>query len=130
VIDHRLADVMPAEDRESVRTQLIQTMRPHLADVANSQQSDQLSDVAKSIGGHQSAGQAVTALSTTTASLEDHYRDAAASQSPQSAEVDHLRKFLGSGTPQAGTYRGSQGDGAAPDNVRQLPQRGQGRGRE
>ncbi|WBQ06399.1 hypothetical protein [Kribbella sp. CA-293567] len=129
VIDQRLADVLPESDREAVRTQLIQTMRPHLADVATTQQSDQLSDVAKSIGGHQAAGRAVTGLSTTTAELEDRYRDAAVGQAQPSAEVEHLRKFLGSGS-QSGSYREARGDGAAPDNVRQLPQRGQGQGRE
>ncbi|MEV8374499.1 hypothetical protein AB0P21_17300 [Kribbella sp. NPDC056861] len=128
VIDERLADVLPPEDREAVRTQLIQTMRPHLADVETTQQSNQLTDVAKTIGGHQAAGRAITALSTTTADLEDQYRDAASTKSPQSAEVDHLRKFLGNATPQTGTYRAT--DGAKPDNVRHLPQRGQGQSRE
>jgi hypothetical protein len=124
VIDERLAEVLPPEDREAIRSQLMQAMRPHLADAVATQQSDQLSDVAKSIGGHQSAQRAVTALSTTTAGLEEHYRDAAA-QPQQSAEVDHLRKFLGGAPPQAGAYRG---DGAVPDNVRALrgrPEKGQ-----
>jgi hypothetical protein len=67
-------------------------------------------------------------LSTTATELENKYRDAAV---PQVAEVDHLRKFLGSRTPAGQTYRGQHHDGAIPDNVRQLPQlRDQGKGRE
>ncbi|MDX6284119.1 MAG: hypothetical protein QOH03_5190 [Kribbellaceae bacterium] len=127
VIDERLADVMPPQDREAVQAQLIQTMRPPFGEVAVSQQSDQLSGVEKSIAGHQSAQRAVTALSTTTAGLEEQYRNAAA-QGQASPEVDHLRKFLGGAPPQAGSYRGGQGDGAVPDNVRALrakPEKGQ-----
>jgi hypothetical protein len=129
VIDERLADVLPPQDREAVRTQLLQTMRPSFGEVAVTQQSEQLSAVAKTIAGHQSAQRAVTALSTTAAELENRYREAAvAPQASQSPEVDHLRKFLGGGPPQAGTYRGAQGDGAVPDNVRALrarPEQGQ-----
>ena len=129
VIDQRLADVLPAEDREAVRTQLMQTMRPHLGDVVATQKSELLSDVAKSIGGHQSAQRAVTALSTTAAGLEDQYRDAASGQPSQGADVEHLRKFLGGGSGQS--YRGGHEAGAVPDNVRQLSQRReQGQGRE
>jgi hypothetical protein len=127
VIENRLSDVLPPQDREAARTQLLQSMRPAFAEVATAQGSEHQSDVAKSIAGHQSAQRAVTALSTTTAGLEEHYRNAAAPPQ-QSAEVDHLRKFLGGAPPQAGTYRGAQGDGAVPDNVRALranPEKGQ-----
>ncbi|MFI5711694.1 hypothetical protein [Kribbella sp. NPDC051620] len=117
VIDERLADVMPPQDRQAVRTQLVQTMRPSFGEVAAAQQSEEMAGVAKSIAGHQGAQRAVTALSTTTAELDNRYHEAAVEQSP---EVDHLRKFLGGPPPQAGTYRGAQGDGAVPDNVRAL----------
>ncbi|MDX6259546.1 MAG: hypothetical protein QOH84_1234, partial [Kribbellaceae bacterium] len=128
VIDERLAEVLPAEDREVVRAQLIRTMRPHLAVAAAAEKSDQLSAAAKATSGRESAGRAVTALSTTTAELEDQYRDAALAQPPPTTDVDHLRKFLGGQPPQAGSYRGAQGDGAVPDNVRALrvkPEKGQ-----
>ncbi|WP_328329352.1 hypothetical protein OHA70_05840 [Kribbella sp. NBC_00382] len=127
VIDERLADVLPEEDREAVRTQLVQTMRPHLGDVVATEESEVLTDLEKRIGGHRNAEDAVTGLSTTTAGLEEQYRNAGA-QPQQSAEVDHLRKFLGGAPPQAGSYRGAQGDGAVPDNVRALrgrPEQGQ-----
>lgn len=132
VIEQRLADVLPAEDRGAVRTQLMQTMRPPLGDVVATQHSDDLSSVAKSIGGHQSAQRAVTALSTTTAELEARYRDAAIGQAPQTTEVDHLRKFLGNGMPPGGqVYRDGGQQGAVPDNVRKLAQRREpGQGRE
>jgi hypothetical protein len=135
VIDERLGDVMPAEHREVVRTQLVQAMRPHLADVAAAQGSEHQSDVAKSIAGHQSAGRAVTALSTSTAGIENHYRDwhrdQAINQAAPDPEVDHLRKFLGGQTPPDASFRASGGDGAVPDNVRQLnSRRGQGQSLE
>lgn len=132
VIDERLADVLPPEDREAVRTQLIQTMRPHLGDVVATQQSELFTDLEKSIGGHRSAGAAVTALSTTTAELENRYRDAAIGPAPQAAEVDHLRKFLGGEMPSNGqSYRAGNQAGAVPDNVRHLPaRRDQGQSRE
>lgn len=127
VIQERLADVLPPQDREAVRTQLLQSMRPAFAEVTTAQQSPHQSDFAKTLAGHQSAQRAVTALSTTTAGLEEQYRNAGA-QPQQSAEVDHLRKFLGGAPPQAGSYRVAQGDGAVPDNVRALrgrPEQGQ-----
>ncbi|GAA0952827.1 hypothetical protein GCM10009554_56330 [Kribbella koreensis] len=128
VIENRLSDVLPPQDRETVRTELLQSMRPAIADVVGTQRDRNLSDVAKSIGGHQHAQRAVTALSTTTAGLEEQYRNAGAQAQQQSPEVEHLRKFLGGPPPQAGSYRGGQGDGAAPDNVRSLrakPEKGQ-----
>jgi hypothetical protein len=131
VIDQRLADVLPDGDRAAVRTQLIGTMRPHLADVAGAQASDHLAAAAKADGGRQAAGRAVIGLSTTTAGLEDHYRNAVSEQPSQDAAVDHLRKFLGNSTPRTSTYRGSGLAGAVPSNVRQLwHRRDQGPDRE
>lgn len=121
VIDQRMADVLPAQDRDAVRTQLINAMRPHLATVGTLQTSEVHSDVSKSIGGHRAAQLAVTALSTTAAELENKYRDAALVQAQPAADVEHLRKFLGSGLP-GQSYRAGR-DHAVPDNVRQLPQR-------
>lgn len=130
VIDRRMAEVLPAQDHEAVRTQLVNAMRPDLAGVESVQTSKVESDIGKNIGGHQAAQRAVTALSTTAAELENKYRDAAISQAPQAGEVDHLRKFLGSGTPTEQVYRGRH-ENAVPDNVRQLPQRrDQGQARE
>lgn len=132
VIDERLADVLPPEDREAVRTQLRQAMRPHLGDVVATQKSELLTDLEQSIGGHRSAREAVTVLSTTTAELENRYRDAAIGPAPQASEVDHLRRFLGGGMPSSGqSYRGGNPAGAVPDNVRHLPaRRDQGQARE
>lgn len=121
VIDKQLGDVMPAQDRDAVRTQLVNAMRPHLAVVENVQSSEAQSDVGKSIGGHQAAQRTVTALSTTAADLENRYRDAALAQAAPAADVDHLRKFLGSGMP-GQSYRANH-ESAVPDNVRQLSQR-------
>lgn len=127
VIDTQMADVLPAQDREAVRTQLVQAMRPHFAAVVSTQQSTIESDVGKTIAGHQSGQRAVIALSTTAAEIEAKYRD----QPAASGEVEHLRKFLGGPGP-TGTYRAEgQQHGAVPDNVRQLhAQRDQGQGRE
>ncbi|GAA1607801.1 hypothetical protein GCM10009789_72770 [Kribbella sancticallisti] len=126
VIDQRMADVMPPEDREVVRGQLVQAMRPHLGDVAAAQESEIQSDVGKSIAGHQSAQRATIALSTTVADIENNYRDG----HRQQGEVEHLRKFLGGEMPPNAGFR-SRGDGAVPDNVRHLHgERGQGQGRE
>jgi hypothetical protein len=136
VIDQRLADVMPAEHRDVVRTQMVQAMRPHLGDIIAVQKSKQQSDVGKSIAGHQSAQRAVIALSTTTAGIENHYRDwyrqqaiAQAQPQAQAEDVQHLRKFLGQQPP--GRVSGAHAAEASstPDNVRQLqPRRGQGLG--
>ncbi|ONI68744.1 hypothetical protein BWI15_37870 [Kribbella sp. ALI-6-A] len=133
VIDQRLADVLPDEDRSAVRTQLIRTMRPHLAVAAAAQVSDQLTAAAKANSGRQAAGRAVIDLSTTTAGLEDQYRNAVLEQPSQAAEVDHLRKFLGESTPRTSTYRGSDLASAVPSNVRRLSHRreqGPDQGRE
>lgn len=121
VIDKRMGDVLPAQDRDAVRTQLVNTMRPHLAAVESVQSSKAHSEESKTNGGRQAAQLAVTALSTTAADLESKYRDAAIAQPPPSADVDHLRKFLGSGTP-GQSYRANH-ESAVPDNVRQLSQR-------
>jgi hypothetical protein len=129
VIDQRMADVVPAEDREAVRTRLIQAIQPDLAGVISVQEGELESDDGKAGAGHQSAQRAVVALSTTAAGLEDQYRDAASGQPSQGAEVEHLRRFLGGGSGQS--YRGGNEASAVPDNVRQLSQRrDQGQGRE
>ncbi|GAB2632068.1 hypothetical protein [Kribbella swartbergensis] len=96
VIDQRLADVMPAEERDTVKVQLVQQLRQPLGDVVPVQKSELVSDVGKTIAGHQCAQRAVTALSTTTAELEDGYRD-----------MRQLQKFLG-GQPPAGRALGTQ----------------------
>ena len=110
---------------------MVQAMRPHLGDIIAVQKSEQQSDVSKSIAGHQSAQRAVTALSTTTAGIENHYRDwyrqqaiAQAQPQAQAEDVQHLRKFLGDQRP--GVTGGEQATEASspPASLRQLRGRG------
>jgi hypothetical protein len=109
----------------------VQAMRPHLGDIIAVQKSEQQSDVSKSIAGHQSAQRAVIALSTTTAGIENHYRDwyrqqaiAQAQPQAQAEDVQHLRKFLGDQRP--GVTGGEQAAEASspPASLRQLRGRG------
>ena len=136
VIDERLADVMPPEHRDTVKTQLVQAMRPQLGDVVAVQKSELQSDVGKAIAGHQSAQRAVTALSTTTAGIENHYRDwyrqqavqqaqqqqptAATGPGQQREDVDHLRKFLGDQSLRPVRSEQSADGSRPPDNLRLL----------
>lgn len=145
VVDQRLGDLVPPEQRDQVRTRLVQAMRPQFADLVSVQKSEVQTgqrsvqdgkvqtEEGKVDQGRQVAQRTVTALSTTLADLEDHYHDQhrqqAITQQPQQPGVDpgiaDLRRFLGSQTPAYGaTFRKGQGIGEAPDNVRQLRPRG------
>lgn len=125
VIDQRLAEVMPAADRDAVRTQLVQVMRPHLADVVPVQESKEQTDDHKTRAGRQAAARAVVALSTTTAELENRYVDA----SPTAPDVEQLRKFVGGPvSPPPGVSRIGRAESAVRVGVhRSIGQRGQER---